>query len=326
MCRDIARLIVSKKNLLDLFKDKVELAAMIDCALNHDPQANYAYAYSYDPIMKMVLLFETKPMPIWITPNIHPNGKMTDTSPAAKSRAISNIKGQLRIDRGAKVRDERVAGFYAWLNAYHPKPCEELHEALSNMLGNEIELEFPNIIPENRGGGKTPKNSTWRKLLSENQDEQRVTFISYKDFSFNLVELSRAIKKDMQAFEIDDEFLFGVDSPFDGHVIALQIYKGKTFALPLSTSAGLTVLNQGQNFYPADQEEDEVIPLSENTDLGVHKFLFFLFAGTPPHFDYTPLYEAGAAIHPETLEALAVKLLAYQKHQWRLCQTHINFS
>lgn len=322
-CRDIARLIVSDKDALDLFKDKVELGALNDCRRHNDPQPDYTYSYSYDAIMTMLLSFDAKLMPTWITPEIHPNGKMTDASAASKSKTVSNIKGQLRIDRGAKTRDERVAGFYAWLNAHHPNPCEELHDALRRM--SDADLEFPNIIPERLEAMGNNKTSNWLQLLSDNDDAQCVTFIDYENFSFNLVELSRAVKKDIQTFEIGAEFLFGVESDFEGHIVALQTYKGKTYALPLSTNAGLTALKLGQNFYPTDNEDDEVIPLSENTDLGVHQFIFLLFAGTPPHFDYTPLYAAGEAIHPQVLEALADKLLAYPKRHWILSQIHISF-
>ena len=113
MCRNIARLMVSDKDALNLFKDKIEMAALTDCSRHNDPQPDYTYAYSYDAIMTMLLSFDAKLMPSWITPEIHLNGKMTDASAASKSKTISNIKGQLRIDRGAKARNERVAGFYA---------------------------------------------------------------------------------------------------------------------------------------------------------------------------------------------------------------------
>ena len=328
MCRDIARLIVSDKKALDLFKDKLELAALTDCIRNNDPQPDYTYAYSYEAIIKMLLSFQAKLMPVWITPVIDPNGKMTDSSAASKSKTVSNIKGQLRIDRGAKTRNERIAGFYAWLNAYHPNPCEELHAAMRRIFDEDVDLKFLNIMPERLEVGKNDKTPKWSKLLSGNDDAQCVKFIDFENFSFNLVELSRVIKKDIQTFEIGAEFLFGVESDFEGHIVALQTYKGKTYALPLSTNAGLTALKLGQNFYPTDNEADEdneVIPLSENTDLGVHQFIFLLFAGTPPHFDYTPLYAAGEAIHPQVLEALADKLQAYPKRHWMLCQIHINF-
>lgn len=325
MCRDIARLIVSDKDVLNLFKDKIELAALTDCHRHNDPQPDYTYAYSYDAIMKTLLSFEAKLMPSWITTEIDPNGKITDASSASKSKTISNIKGQLRIDRGAKVRNERVAGFYAWLNAHHPNPCEELHGELERMFDEDVELEFPNVIPEHLEVSRNDTAANWLELLSDNDDAQCVTFIDYEKFSFNLVELSRAVKKDIQTFEIGAEFLFGVESDFKGHIVALQTYKGKTYALPLSTNAGLTALKLGQNFYPTDNADDEVIPLSENTDLGVHQFIFLLFAGTPPHFDYTPLYAAGEAIHPQVLEALADKLLTYPKRHWILSQIHISF-
>jgi len=331
-CRNIADFIIGKKATLDFLKDKIELAAMVKNAQQNDPHPSYTYAHSYDGIIRCLLHFDAKLMPQWIDPRLHPNGKMMDTSPAEKSKTISSIKGQLRIDKGGKARDERVAGFYAWLNAFHPATCEELHEAMVMGFGLERKTHFPNLLNEvlmasreTADSNTIKKSPIWNELLSKHQNSERVILIDYKSFSFNLVELARRTQNQIEKFKFGDEFIFEIDSQIDGHVIALQTYKSETYALPLSTSDGLTVIKQGQNFYPIDHDDDEVIPLSENTDLGIHTFIFIIFAGTPPHFDYLPLYGSGAPIRAEILEALANKLRTYPKRQWTLHQLQVDF-
>jgi len=330
-CRKFARQICETKESISIFKNNFEDAAREKNRQMGEPEKKkYIYAHSYDDCLRFLLSFEAQLDPQTMSPSISPNGKMTETSEKNKSAVISDIKGQIRHDRGTAVKFERVAGLYAWINSSFGEIAQKLHKELQGAnagdegyraiyaprnLARDIETNTPS------GNLSAPK---WQALLHHQKSRPTLNVRPVVPRKTQLVSLSQSSRSKLIKLELGEDFYFDFECPFEGYALGLQGYKDAHFKLPLTNAPTVVPVRNGNTQLPAHIETLELLPLSEQSDSGLHRFVIIVFANVPPRFDLTPFVKDGM-ISPTHLEALADTLMGYPERNWSLLTTQVMF-
>lgn len=96
--------------------------------------------------------------------------------------------------------------------------------------------------------------------------------------SLGIVDFARREPIDPTALKLFDEFIFEIDAPLAGEVMAFQGYGGQWYPLPLSTVAPTVNVQQGKALLPVD-DDGRPEPLREEARPGRYRFMFVIVKG-----------------------------------------------
>ena len=96
--------------------------------------------------------------------------------------------------------------------------------------------------------------------------------------SLGIVDFARREPVDPTALMLFDEFIFEINAPLAGEVMAFQGYGGQWYPLPLSTIAPTVNVQQGKALLPVD-DDGRPEPLREEERPGRYLFMFVIVKG-----------------------------------------------
>lgn len=135
------------------------------------------------------------------------------------------------------------------------------------------------------------KTLNWNAYIPDNAIKDKLSIIKLPK-SMGLIERARNILKPNETLKLGEKFCFEIDSDIDGYAVAFQGYQNTWHPLPLGEVREelITPVKTGKHRMPM-YSNNQIIPLCENEDLGVHRFLIVISAdiGTLPETQDEPL-------------------------------------
>ncbi len=212
---------------------------------------------------------------------------------------------EANLRKGTIARD-KAAKLYAWLERNSPTLAIEVEAAVFAV----------------RASAKPDAAHRWEGLLSLGVFEG-VRVMKVRP-GLNALDFARREPVDPEKLYLLDHFLFEIDAPIAGDVLAFHGWKGDWYALPLTYSSLTLHVPRGTSIVPRD-DRDRPEPLSEDANEGHHAFFFLIVGGGgKPEFDIEPTPH-----HPiprTTLDRLAETVLTLPKSQVAALRSNVLFA
>lgn len=194
----------------------------------------------------------------------------------------------------------RCGSIYKWL-------CKEHSE-----YAREFEVQFFKNKPE---------ALSWLNLLKDHGKFENVEVPVLNQRSFGLTgrkskepTMGRTIKR-------SEAFCFEVNSPIEGQLLALEEYEGHWHIMPLYEAVATHKTGLGTQWVPSVNGNPD--PLEEETDMGKHRYAFFIasnddFKGATNHLPKEGM------VAPSLLNAFA-NHIGVLKNEWHLLRINVIF-
>ncbi len=198
-----------------------------------------------------------------------------DPTKALKQRL--NISWQTAFLR-AFGPDDRVGGRYEdnlRKGAIAPAKAYKLFTWLyqhDRTLADQVETQIVAL----RAAAEPEEPLLWESLIKRGRFANIRTIKAPS--SLGVVDFARREPVDPTALMLFDEFIFEIDAPLAGEVLAFQGYGGQWYPLPLSTVAPTVNVQKGKALLPVD-DEGRPEPLREEERPGRYLFMFVIVKG-----------------------------------------------
>jgi len=173
---------------------------------------------------------------------------------------LSFGKGYEDNFRKGKIGSARAEQIFQWLQTKSPAIADRLEDDIFATRTAQIE-------------GNTSSNN-WSELLQSHCIYGRVEVLNYTMTGPSIVAFANHNQVTDATLHLGDWFYFRVDCVHSGHLVALQNYKGNWYLFPLSPEQPIIPARLGAVSAPISIAGQKVEPISEETDIGKHGFLF----------------------------------------------------
>lgn len=170
-------------------------------------------------------------------------------------------------------------------------------------------------------GPISPARHRWNDFLQEHGRFDDVEAYP-QTVNKSLVTISRREPLSKQRFKLREEFYVELTLPFDGYCAALQGFDGFWYSLPLLDELPYVPVSAGNQKLPLDGNEEDADTFREDTDRGVHKFLF-VSATEQKRLEPFNSFSAGKPIDFDLLSHLARDLKTGQPGSWKVTRLNL---
>jgi len=162
--------------------------------------------------------------------------------------------------RKGKIAAARAEQIFQWLQTKSP--------AIADRLEDDI---FATRVAQLEGN---TSSINWSELLQSRCIYNRVEVLNYTKTGPSIVAFADQNQVADATLHLGDWFYFRVDCAHSGHLVALQNYRGNWYSFPLSPEQPIIPARLGAVSAPISIAGQKVEPISEETDIGKHGFLF----------------------------------------------------
>lgn len=173
---------------------------------------------------------------------------------------LSFGKGYEDNFRKGKIGAARAEQIFQWLQTKSP--------AIADRIEDDI---FATRTTQKNGNAPS---SNWSELLQSHCIYGRVEVFDYTNTGPSIVAFADRNQVADATLHLGDWFYFRVDCAHSGYLAAIQNYKGNWYSFPLSPEQPIIPARLGTVSAPISMAGQKVEPISEETDIGKHGFLF----------------------------------------------------
>ena len=180
---------------------------------------------------------------------------------------FKNAFGGLYVGKGyednfrkGKIATARAEQAFHWLQTKNPAIADQLEDEIITARTAQIEGNTSSI--------------NWSELLQSRCIYGRVEVFNYKKTGPSIVAFANHNQVTDATLHLGDWFYFRVECAHSGYLAAIQNYKGNWYSFPLSPEHPIIPARLGAVSVPISIAGQKVEPISEETDIGKHGFLF----------------------------------------------------
>jgi hypothetical protein len=162
--------------------------------------------------------------------------------------------------RKGKIAAARAEQAFLWLQTKSP------------VIADQLEDEIFSIRTAQKDGNTSSIN--WSELLQSRCVYGRVKVFNYTITGPSIVAFADQNQVSEASLLLGDWFYFHVNCTHSGRLAALQHYRGNWYSFPLSPEQASIPANLGAVPAPISVTDQKIEPISEETDIGKHGFLF----------------------------------------------------
>ena len=207
--------------------------------------------------------------------------------------------------RGGRISQNNAEIIYQWICKHAPNYGQLIDEAVFQLRMEE-------------------SKKSWLAFVQTHGKFSNIEVISVSKNPLSIVGYAEEEPVLDRPLKLGEHFLFRIDLPFAGTVMALQAYKEQWYALPVSGNNPVITLDAGKQIIPLDQETGKAKPLSEKTDIGQHGFAFLL-ADDLDFSEWLEKVKLGVPIPEAVLDDLTILLPPENETSWTLLRINIPF-
>lgn len=156
-----------------------------------------------------------------------------------------------------KIAPEKAHKLFVWLLKNDPALASQLED---DILANRVTL-----------GTEAAKN--WEQMVNGGKFSN-INLYRFQD-GLGMASFARREPIHDLRLNIQEEFYFEFDCPFDGYLVAFQKHRSHWFPQPLSEDHASIKLSKGKQLLPA-AKDGQPDPLWEDADKGKHGYLFLI--------------------------------------------------
>ncbi len=162
--------------------------------------------------------------------------------------------------RKGKIATARAEQAFHWLHTKSPAIADQLEDEIFTARTAQIEGNTSSI--------------NWSELLQSRCIYGCVEVFTYTKSGPSIVAFANQNQVTDATLHLGDWFYFRVDCAHSGYLAAIQNYKGNWYSFPLSPEQPIIPARLGAVSAPISIAGQKVEPISEETDIGKHGFLF----------------------------------------------------
>ena len=162
--------------------------------------------------------------------------------------------------RSGRISRKKANLIYRWMCQNRPDQAHQL----------SLEIHAA------RMRGTEPPDTSWDGLIRKYGRFSNLEIVSVRMSPIGLVDIADAEPISDRPLRLGEEFCFRLEVSFAGQVLAFQHHGDQWYPLPLSKSGLHCAAQTGVQILPNDPETGAPVPLSEQTDIGLHGFAFVL--------------------------------------------------
>jgi len=173
---------------------------------------------------------------------------------------LSFGKGYEDNFRKGKIGAARAEQIFQWLQIKSPAIADRLEDDIFSTRTIQKDGNAPSI--------------NWSELLQSRCIYGRVEVYNYTKTGPSIVAFADRNQVADATLHLGDWFYFRVDCAHSGYLAAIQNYKGNWYSFPMSPEQPIIPARLGAMSAPISMAGQKVEPISEETDIGKHGFIF----------------------------------------------------
>lgn len=209
--------------------------------------------------------------------------------------------------RAGKIDRKKAAALYRWIAEHHPQAARAIDAEIAVLHGREA------VTPD------------WDRFLQDHATVDGLAIVPVPDKPTGIVAFADAEPLSGRPIRRGEHFVFRLANPVGGMAIAFQWTKGVWYPLPLQPGGLVAAVPAKPHFLPWDKVRAEPVPLSEDTDMGRHRFVVVVL---PEAIDRAFLdgLKIGQEVPPASFRDLVAALLATGPAIWRAFRIAVQFT
>lgn len=195
---------------------------------------------------------------------------------------------------------------YAWLREHYLQHAERVEVEIAALHGDVLQ------------------HPPWDEFLRGHAEPGDIEIVILPKPSLGIVTFAELEPISEQPVRRGQLFCFRLTSRLEGFALALQWTRGQWYPLPLARDDLISAVSPGVQALPKDAASDAPIPLSEDANIGLHRFAFLVADETICRHIATHL-KPGVVVAPATLKGIASHLGGMPRRAWQLYRIGVLF-
>jgi hypothetical protein len=240
--------------------------------------------------------------------------RLLDSSPLSWESLIEQASGarpslapgfETNFPQGRMAR-RTAAQVYRWLREHEPDYADAIDDELGRLHGMPAE------------------HSGWDVFLRSHGLLGHVEIVKLPQHGMPAVEFADAEPLAGPPLRRGERFIFRLLSPLPGAGIAFQWTHGEWFYMPLTMQGLPAPIRPGKQPLPLDLATGLPAPLSESTEMGLHRFAFVIAPEAQCREMITGV-RAGVPLDAALLDGMARRLGGINEQSWRVLRASAIF-
>lgn len=237
--------------------------------------------------------------------------RLIDSSSLTWSRLYREALGQANAPgqgyednfRSGRIGRAKAARLYRWIRDNHAGVADRIDADLGDI--------------------NQPTAGAWEAFLAAHGRYGSLEIVSLAQQRPGVVAFAASEPLATSTLRLGEPFCFRLHSVRAGAALALQSVSGRWFPLPLSPDHLHQAISRGSQYLPDAGEGGEPAPLSEESDVGRHRFAVLVADDTLVR-DIGAGFSAGVEVQSHHLTAFA-ECLEVAGSQWHLMRLNVLF-